>query len=496
MEAKNEQIEEIRKEVEKMIENIRQNAESGDRVDRVERQVFASLIKLGLQLVRLYFSLLAQSPACREVSNRLLKRGWQSKGLFKGVYWSVFGKLELWRSRYFPNGGGGGECPLDEVAGLPEQCYSYVLEDWLDVAGAQTDYRQAAAQIERILGHSFAGMVAQRSVGRLSEEVEAYYEDRDWTALQEEGAVLCAGFDGKGVPIVSAEREGEPCSKAARLGKGQRRGTKKEATLSVSFSLERQVRTPEAVGASLFRPAQEAPPQPPQRGNWSQNRHVRAFLSDTRKAVEYGIGNLLERDPTGTKPLVFLMDGAPSLRKAVDECVRSKGLEERVAAKILDIIHLLEYVWDVANAVWGEKHPGREKWVEGQLMHLLESRSDEVLRSWNCFLEKRQLGENARKAIQKSITYLSNHQDMTDYKAYLAQGLPISTGIIESACGHLVKARMEQSGMRWGRTGAQSVMDVRAVYQNKDWEDFMEYAILKEQKRIYPESKHLILKRA
>ena len=180
MEAKNEQIEEIRKEVEKMIDNIRQNAESGERVDKVERQVFADLIKLGLQLIKLYFSLLCHSPAYREASKGLLKGGWQSKGLFKAVYWSVFGKMELLRSRYFPPAGGGGRCPLDEVAGLPEQCYSYVLDDWLGVASSQTDYRQAVEQMERILGHSFGGMMAQRGTGRLSKEVGTYYGQKDW----------------------------------------------------------------------------------------------------------------------------------------------------------------------------------------------------------------------------------------------------------------------------------------------------------------------------
>ncbi len=190
------------------------------------------------------------------------------------------------------------------------------------------------------------------------------------------------------------------------------------------------------------------------------------------------------------------MDGDPALRKAVDRCVQSKGVKNRVIANILDIIHLLEYVWDVANAVWGEKHPGREKWVENQLLLLLESSSNEVLRIWTGFLNKRQLSETAQKVLKKSITYLTNHQDMIDYKLYLAQGLPISTGIVESACGHLVKARMEQSGMRWSLSGAQSIMDIRAVYQNKDWGNFMEFVIIQEQKRIYPESKHLILQRA
>lgn len=68
MEAKNEQIEQIRKEVEKMIDNIHQSAQRGERADKVERQVFADLIKLGLQLIKLYFSLLSQSPAFRAMS--------------------------------------------------------------------------------------------------------------------------------------------------------------------------------------------------------------------------------------------------------------------------------------------------------------------------------------------------------------------------------------------------------------------------------------------
>ena len=46
---------------------------------------------------------------------------------------------------------------------------------------------------------------------------------------------------------------------------------------------------------------------------------------------------------------------------------------------------------------------------------------------------------------------------------YLTRGLPIGTGVVEGACGHLVKDRMEQSGMRWTKTGAQAVLDLRAV---------------------------------
>ncbi len=40
------------------------------------------------------------------------------------------------------------------------------------------------------------------------------------------------------------------------------------------------------------------------------------------------------------------------------------------------------------------------------------------------------------------------------YDEYLAVGLPIATGVIEGACRHLVKDRLERTGMRWSASGA------------------------------------------
>ncbi|MBK8566032.1 MAG: HNH endonuclease [Saprospiraceae bacterium] len=156
--------------------------------------------------------------------------------------------------------------------------------------------------------------------------------------------------------------------------------------------------------------------------------------------------------------------------------------------RILDIIHLLEYVWKVANAFWGEKHPGREKWVKEQLLLLLESRTEEVIAQWIDLWEANERTNAQKETIDKALTYLNNHREMVDYKSYLAQGLPISTGIVESACGHLVKTRMEKNGMRWSYKRAQAVLDTRAVLKNGDWDDFMEFFIDKEQRRIYPNS--------
>ena len=489
MEAKNAQIEEIRHCFDQILDDLLKTAEQGKRIDQAERQVFTGLLSLGLLLVKYYLSLLAQSASYQATVDTMLEKGYRSKGLFKGAYWSVFGKISFRKSRYFKENDSTGISPLDEVAGFPEGIYSYVLDDWLGAFSAEINFPQACGLLERILGHSFGPMVAQRDTEALSEQVQTYYDEcKPWPDLPEEGAVLCAGFDGKGVPMVLQEREGERDSPAVRLGKGQKKGVKKEATLSVSFSIERRVRSPQEVVDALFRQPPDKKPEPLQRSAWSKNKHMRAFLSARQSAIKYGLDNLLKRDTSQSKSIIILTDGDWKLIDDIEATIVAKGLQDRVIARILDIIHLLEYVWKVANAVWGEKHPGREKWVKEQLLLLLESRTEEVIAQWIDLWEADERTNAQKETIDKALTYLNNHREMVDYKSYLAQGLPISTGIVESACGHLVKTRMEQNGMRWSYKGAQAVLDTRAVLKNSDWDDFMEFFIHKEQRRIYPNS--------
>ncbi len=57
------------------------------------------------------------------------------------------------------------------------------------------------------------------------------------------------------------------------------------------------------------------------------------------------------------------------------------------------------------------------------------------------------------------------------YNEYLAKGYPIATGVIEGACRHLVKDRMERTGMRWTQANAQAMLDVRALYQSSYWDE-------------------------
>ena len=87
--------------------------------------------------------------------------------------------------------------------------------------------------------------------------------------------------------------------------------------------------------------------------------------------------------------------------------------------------------------------------------------------------------------VRSALKYLGNNKAHMRYDEYLAAGYPIGSGVAEGACRHLVKDRMEQTGMRWTVEGAQAMLDLRATYLNEDWESFWTYHVEQEDERLY-----------
>ena len=71
-------------------------------------------------------------------------------------------------------------------------------------------------------------------------------------------------------------------------------------------------------------------------------------------------------------------------------------------------------------------------------------------------------------------------------RGWLQAGYPIASGVIEGACRHVIKDRMEQGGMRWTLAGAEAMLHVRSVCASSEWEDFGSWRQAEEAKRIHP----------
>ena len=99
---------------------------------------------------------------------------------------------------------------------------------------------------------------------------------------------------------------------------------------------------------------------------------------------------------------------------------------------------------------------------------------------------KRGLRGAPKKTLARLTAYLERNRERMRYDEYLAAGYPIASGVIEGACRHLVKDRMERAGMHWTAAGAQAMLDVRSIYVSGAWEEYQEYRITLETERLYP----------
>lgn len=481
MEDKNKEIQKLKQDFDELLATIFQTRDQEKRIDEIELHILKTLLRIGKQIIMLYVGFVITRSEKIMKGEQAVR--YRNKGLFSRTYFSIFGQIRFKRKKVYIEEERKILYPADKALGMPKEEYSYNLQDWIGYSTTDTDFRSSVELINRILGHNILEMQAERISNKLSEEVEVFYEE-EAILPQEEGSFFAAGFDDKGVPILPAEVNREIDSGGARLGKGQKKGVKKSSTVSVTYSFDPNIRTAEEVIASLFKEKKDVEIknneylEPKQQ---AKNKHIRAFLSDKKKAMEYGFENIQKRSADEKKNIVILIDGDRGLEKAIDRAVESKDINDRIIFKVLDFIHVVEYIWKAANIYFGEKSPQRLDWVKEQCLLLLQGKINTVLKNLQKLIQHGKYKTAKHKVIKSVIRYLSNHTHMMNYKECLARGFPISTGAIESACGHFVQSRMERNGMRWSLKGAKNMLNLRAVNKNKDWDTYMRYYIEKKQ---------------
>ena len=193
---------------------------------------------------------------------------------------------------------------------------------------------------------------------------------------------------------------------------------------------------------------------------------------------------LRERDPHEQRTVVAIMDGETKLRDLQE-------LKIRRAIGILDIWHVTEYLWELAYCFCRDGSAAAEAFVETYLRKLLEGKVNRVIGGIRQMATKRNLPPTQWDKVEDCVLYFAAHAEYMKYDEYLAAGYPIGSGVVEGACRHLVKDRMEQAGMRWRIAGAQAILGLRAIYVNEDWDAFHADRIQTEQRKLYPYKKIL-----
>jgi len=475
-------VAEARGQLDDLIERVEALAQKSKQAHEVERVILTKVLSLGKELMRLYFAEMGTG----NVGDAVVLKGQAlplQKQLLARDYFSIFGKLAVPRSRYRARSGES-VFPLDRQANLPERCYSYLVQEMAGRLDADLPFREGAKYLEDLFGLEISESVLIDLAKDAAVEYDAFYKARKAPAPESEGGIQVVSFDGKGIPMIRKEA----VKLKARLGKGEKRQKKKEALVGVGYTVEPNQRTAKDLAHSLVDPeaarvqreklgSREDPPR-------AKNIRRIARLAVPKKDVVLDIhDDAKRRDPKYQRPLAVLVDGAFCL----EDLVRAQFTEWPVVHFVLDIIHVLEYLWGVANALSGEQTDESRSWVQEKLTDILEGRVGYVIGGLRQTLSKRQLKKAQQEAINKAITYFDNHRHLMRYDEYLAAGLPVATSVVESSCGTLVKHRMEGAGKRWGIEGADAVLKLRSLKMSNanDLADFARYRARRERHRLY-----------
>jgi hypothetical protein len=383
---------------------------------------------------------------------------------------SIFGPVQARRTAYVAAGHPSLH-PLDEQAQLPARSFSYEVQRRVVEEAVRGPFDEAVESIETWTGNRLSKRSAEQVVADGAEDFDAFYAQREKPPASQTGPILVGAVDGKGVPMVKAERTAH----AARRTKGQKPNKKKMATVATVFTQAPRVRTPEDVVASLFEDA----PFPAASSARPQDKRVWASLDKGKEAVIQEVAaEMTARDPEGTKTRVVVTDGERALQRGV-------GLFLPCVLLILDFLHVLEKLWHAAYVFHAEGSLEAQEWVRHRALMILRGQVSQVVKGIRQSATKRGVTGAKRKMVDAVTGYFYRNRKRMQYDAYLAQGLPIASGAVEGACKNLVKDRMERSGMRWKVAGAEAVLKLRAVKLSGDMEAYWEFHITKEQERLH-----------
>jgi hypothetical protein len=164
-------------------------------------------------------------------------------------------------------------------------------------------------------------------------------------------------------------------------------------------------------------------------------------------------------------------------------CAEAAADPDRV--EILDLLHVTPRLWLAAKTLYGAKSSQVVPFVRERVTQVLQGKVATVSGALRRLGRERRLAA-ARRVLRRICGYFHKHRSRMRYDEYLREGYPIASGVIEGACRHLIKDRMERAGMHWTVAGAQAMLDLRSVWISGQWEAFQKGRIERETDRLYP----------
>ncbi len=387
---------------------------------------------------------------------------------------TLFGPLVIHRLGYAPRWGDS-LFPLDAMLNLPTSNISYTLQKHLMLEVVKGSFHDALDTIVRWTGVTISSAQAHALIQEAAQDFTRFYRTR---SAQEQVVaralpLLVLTADGKGVLVRMKDLRTATKRQAAAqapLLPGEEPPTRRPhvrrmATVASVYEVARFPRTPEDIVTAFFATIppdkRRQRPRPTAKRLWASLKHANATVITTI------FEEAMRRDAAHTKDWVVLVDGDPNQIKTFERIAHARQVSLTI---ICDIVHVLGYLWKAGKVLQDKAHV--TLWVRDKLTRILQGHSGRVAAGMRRSATCQHLSSSARKPVDACARYLRNHAPYLAYQDYLTRGYPIATGVIEGACAHFVKDRMELTGARWSLEGAEAVLKLRAITLSGDFSTY------------------------
>lgn len=474
-------------------EFVRQSAQQGTSFDDFERGTLGQILQMGSAAAELF--LLAQGngdlgETVTTASGDILER---SDTPLSRPLRSIFGEHCFHSFVYSQGPHRKIELrPIDARLNLPEGKASYLFEEFSQLFCVEKAFGVGAQQLQAVFQQTVSVNALEHINRTMGAQAERFLQQLPKPPAKTEGALLIITADGKGVPLVRAEAQRVPVFEE----KLERPGNRRMATLGCVYTVDSYVRTPEQIVAALFR--DEKVKQPDDRPE-PVGKHYRGCFAEPARSDQpaipsaYGTFSWIVQEAQMRhrkgQPVIRLMDGQLSLWEAAAVCMEEwiAKLHETEACRvvdILDIIHVSSYLWRAAKMLYGQKEH-REAFVQERLLRILQGDVRGVVTGMRRMASQLALKGKDLKELNTVCNYLEKNAERMRYDEYLRAGYPIASGVIEGACRHVIKDRMEQGGMRWTLRGAEAMLHVRSMCASSEWKTFHPWRQAEGAKRLH-----------
>ena len=395
---------------------------------------------------------------------------------------TVFGTVTVERLAYRAPGMGNLH-PADAALNLPVERHSHGLRKLAALEAGRGSFQDATDAIERATGVRLGKRQVEELASLAAMDFEDFYENRR-PARSKPGDLLVLSCDGKGIVMrADALRTRAPARPRAgpakpSLSRDQRQGRKRMAEIGAVYDTTPAPRTAADILASAALEGHEPAPGPVAANKW-----LCASVVTAPAAV---IGRVFDeaerRDPKHRRTWVALVDGANHQLDRITFEARKRGVKVTI---IVDFVHVLQYLWNAAGCLHPNDDQAAEQWVHHQAIRVLQGHARKVAGTIRRQATAARLDSAHRKPADEAANYLTNKSPYLDYPTALTQGWPIATGIVEGACRHLVKDRMDITGARWGLAGAEAILKLRALKANGDFNDYWHYHLAQERHHVH-----------